>query len=107
MSCADDLTVDDLTTSVTTDVLERVSAGEGANANLWAFIDRDNVVGLNLVQPGDAPKVIKTWDERLDEEEFVESGVDDEVGWVGAGRVIAHTRRCRAPLAALANTRAR
>ncbi|KAL1406170.1 hypothetical protein Q8F55_007857 [Vanrija albida] len=79
MSCADDLTVDDLTTAVTTDVLERVSAGEGANANLWAFIDRDNVVGLNLLQPGDAPKVIKTWDDRLDEDEFVESGVDDEL----------------------------
>jgi hypothetical protein len=34
---------------------------------------------LNLVEPETAPKVIKPWDERLDEEEFVESGVDDEV----------------------------
>ncbi len=37
------------------------------------------MVGLNLVEPETAPKVIKPWDERLDEEEFVESGVDDEV----------------------------
>lgn len=97
MSCADDLTVDDLNTSVTTEVLERVSAGEGSNANLWGWIDRDkwvtlhylrcllikaadtSVVGVNLVEPEGAPKVIKPWDDRLDEEEYVESGVDDEV----------------------------
>jgi hypothetical protein len=41
MSCADDLTVDDLNNSVSTSVLERVSAGAGANANLWPQIDRD------------------------------------------------------------------
>lgn len=44
MSCADDLTVDDLTTSVSTSVLERVSAGEGSNSNLWGQIDRDKYV---------------------------------------------------------------
>ncbi|RSH92635.1 hypothetical protein EHS25_008080 [Saitozyma podzolica] len=78
MSCSDDLTADDLTNSVATQVLERVSAGEGSNANLWGHIDRDNVVGLNLLDPGSAPKVIKTWDDRL-EESGVESGVDDEL----------------------------
>lgn len=41
-----------------------------------------SVVGLNLLDPGSAPKVIKTWDDRL-EESGVESGVDDEVGAVG------------------------
>jgi hypothetical protein len=41
MSCSDDLTADDLTNSVATQVLERVSAGEGSNANLWGHIDRD------------------------------------------------------------------
>jgi hypothetical protein len=41
-----------------------------------------SVVGLNLLDPGSAPKVIKTWDDRL-EESGVESGVDDEVGVVG------------------------
>lgn len=37
------------------------------------------MAGVNLVDPATAPKVIKTWDERLDENDFVESGVDDEV----------------------------
>lgn len=46
MSCADDLTVDDLNTSVTTEVLERVSAGEGSNTNLWGWIDRDKWVAF-------------------------------------------------------------
>lgn len=41
MSCADDLTVDDLNNNVATEVLERVSAGEGSNTNLWTYIDRD------------------------------------------------------------------
>lgn len=35
---------------------------------------------MNLVDTQSAPKVIKTWDERRDEEQFIESGVDDEVG---------------------------
>ena len=37
-----------------------------------------SVQGVNLLEPGSAPKVIKTWDDRL-LEEGVESGVDDEV----------------------------
>jgi hypothetical protein len=41
MSCADDLTVEDLNNNVSTQVLERVSAGEGSNSNLWSWIDRD------------------------------------------------------------------
>jgi hypothetical protein len=40
MSCADDLTLDDLT-EASGSVLERVSAGEGAHTNLWGQIDRD------------------------------------------------------------------
>ncbi|OCF56567.1 hypothetical protein L486_05417 [Kwoniella mangroviensis CBS 10435] len=79
MSCADDLTADDLTNNVTTEVLERVTGGEGSNTNLWGQIDKDNVTGLNLEDVSSAPKVIKTWDERLDEELFVESGVDDDL----------------------------
>ncbi len=50
MSCADDLTVDDLSTAVTTQVLERVTAGEGSNTNLWAQIDRDKSVHVPLFQ---------------------------------------------------------
>ncbi|KIR67538.1 hypothetical protein I314_01955 [Cryptococcus bacillisporus CA1873] len=79
MNCADDLTTDDLPGNVTTEVLERASAGEGATTNLWSHIDRDNVTGLNLEDPSSAPFVIKTWDDRLDQEQFVESGVDDDL----------------------------
>lgn len=39
MSCTDDLTAEDLTTNVTTEVLERVTAGEGSNTNLWPNIN--------------------------------------------------------------------
>jgi hypothetical protein len=39
MSCQDDLTTTDLTSSVAVQVLERLSAGAGANENLWAYID--------------------------------------------------------------------
>lgn len=38
-----------------------------------------SVTGLNLLDATSGPKVIKTWDNRLDEGEYVESGVDDEV----------------------------
>ncbi|WVQ85578.1 hypothetical protein IAT38_007744 [Cryptococcus sp. DSM 104549] len=79
MSCADDLTTDDLHGNVTSEVLERVSGGEGSTTNLWGHIDRDNVTGLNLADPSSAPVVIKTWDERLDQELYVESGVDDDL----------------------------
>jgi hypothetical protein len=37
-----------------------------------------SVVGVNLVEPDSAPRVIKTWDDRLTEG-GVDSGVDDEV----------------------------
>ena len=42
-----------------------------------------SVTGLNLVDPASAPKVIKTWDDRLDDELYVESGVDDDVSSAG------------------------
>ena len=38
-----------------------------------------SVTGLNLDDPMSAGKVIKPWDDRLDEVEYVESGVDDDV----------------------------
>lgn len=48
MSCADDLTADELTSNVDAAVLERVSAGEGSNQNLWGQIDRDGSVILSM-----------------------------------------------------------
>jgi hypothetical protein len=38
-----------------------------------------SVTGLNLDEPQSASKVIKEWEGRLDEAEYVESGVDDDV----------------------------
>ena len=38
-----------------------------------------SVTGLNLDDSQSASKVIKPWDERLDEAEYIESGVDDDV----------------------------
>lgn len=37
-----------------------------------------SVVGVNLADPHSAPRAIKTWDDRLNED-GIESGVDDEV----------------------------
>ncbi|WVN85595.1 uncharacterized protein L203_100744 [Cryptococcus depauperatus CBS 7841] len=48
MSCADDLTTEDLTGNVTAEVLERASAGEGSTTNLWGHIDRDKESGKKL-----------------------------------------------------------
>lgn len=44
-----------------------------------SWLTKRSVEGVNLDVPGSAPRVIKTWDERLSED-TVESGVDDEVG---------------------------
>jgi hypothetical protein len=42
------------------------SNGGGPSDNLFAHIDRSNVVALNSVHGG--PEVIKPWDERMDEQ---------------------------------------
>lgn len=47
-----------------------------------AYIGDPSVTGLNLEDPSSAPSVIKTWDDRLDQEQYVESGVDDDVSGV-------------------------
>ncbi|THH28229.1 hypothetical protein EUX98_g5948 [Antrodiella citrinella] len=51
---------------------------QGHRDNLWARIDRDNVVALN-VESGKGSDVIKTWDARRDEEVFLESDADDQM----------------------------
>jgi hypothetical protein len=40
-------------------------------------IDRDNVVALNSI--GEGKQVIKPWDERLDEQVYIESDADDQL----------------------------
>lgn len=44
-----------------------IPESQGHRGNLWAYIDRDNVVALN-VEAGKGSDVIKTWDARLDED---------------------------------------
>ncbi|KAJ7927603.1 galactose-binding domain-like protein [Mycena leptocephala] len=48
-------------------------------ANLYGFIDKDNVHGLNLAVPEDAKALIKPWDQRDSTARFADSGVDDQI----------------------------
>ncbi|KAH9933596.1 DUF1000-domain-containing protein [Epithele typhae] len=53
--------------------------GVGARDNLFARIDRANVVAMNAEDPAKAPEVIKPWHLRLDEETYLESDADDQM----------------------------
>ncbi|KAJ7512739.1 galactose-binding domain-like protein [Mycena galericulata] len=48
-------------------------------ANLYGFIDKDKVHGLNLAVFEDAKAIIKPWDERDSTEKYADSGVDDQI----------------------------
>ncbi|KAK7044698.1 DUF1000-domain-containing protein [Favolaschia claudopus] len=48
-------------------------------ANLYGFIDKDNVHGLNLAVPEDAKALIKPWDERESTSHYADSNVDDQI----------------------------
>lgn len=49
----------------------------GPEDNLYAQIDKDNVVALNGAGPGS--EIIKPWSERLDTTKFLESDADDQL----------------------------
>ncbi|KAJ3755980.1 DUF1000-domain-containing protein [Lentinula raphanica] len=51
----------------------------GERTNLWRYIDRNNVRGLNLSNPDSAPETIKDWNLREDLERFADSSVDNQV----------------------------
>ncbi|KAI0636256.1 DUF1000-domain-containing protein [Trametes polyzona] len=51
----------------------------GHRDNLYARIDRANVIALNAEDPEKAPAIIKPWDQRLDEETYLESDADDQL----------------------------
>jgi len=53
------------------------SQASGPQGNLFIHIDRDNVVALNA--SGEGRVVIKPWNERLDEQTFLESDADDQM----------------------------
>jgi len=48
-------------------------------SNLYSVIDKNNVHGLNLDVPETAKELIKPWENREDDEKFVESNVDDQL----------------------------
>ncbi|KAH0835929.1 galactose-binding domain-like protein [Lanmaoa asiatica] len=53
---------------------------DGADhSNLFSYIDRDNVHGLNLAVPEQAKELIKPWSDREETTQFADSGVDDQV----------------------------
>lgn len=41
-----------------------------------------SVYGLNLTVPEDAKEIIKPWDEREDNDKYLDSNVDDQVRWL-------------------------
>ncbi|KAI9567505.1 galactose-binding domain-like protein [Boletus coccyginus] len=49
------------------------------HSNLFGYIDRDNVYGLNLAVPERAKELIKQWSDREDTTQFADSGVDDQM----------------------------
>ncbi|KAI0259876.1 galactose-binding domain-like protein [Gloeopeniophorella convolvens] len=51
--------------------------GPGPSDNVYAHIDRDNVIALNST--GEGKEVIKPWNERLDERAYLESDADDQL----------------------------
>ncbi|KAH9838796.1 galactose-binding domain-like protein [Rhodofomes roseus] len=56
-----------------------IPEGTGPRDNLYSHIDRDNVIVLNAQAPANGPEVIKPWDQRLDEEKYIESDADDQI----------------------------
>ncbi|OBZ72242.1 PITH domain-containing protein P35G2.02 [Grifola frondosa] len=56
-----------------------VPESQGQRDNLFSRIDRANVVAFNAEFPGKGPEIIKPWNERLDEQEFLESDSDDQM----------------------------
>ncbi|KAF8556057.1 DUF1000-domain-containing protein [Imleria badia] len=49
------------------------------HSNLFSYIDRDNVHGLNLAVPEMAKELIKPWSNREDTTQFADSCVDDQM----------------------------
>ncbi|GAB1868788.1 UPF0424 protein C1orf128-like protein [Camponotus japonicus] len=51
----------------------------GVNYNLYEKIDKDRVQCLNEDEEGSGAKVFKTWENRLDKSEYVQSDIDAEL----------------------------
>ncbi|KAG2181441.1 hypothetical protein INT44_008254 [Umbelopsis vinacea] len=53
--------------------------GSGEQALLYSRIDRDNIRCLNEAEPDSGKSVVKPWDQRLDNDKFVESDADEQL----------------------------
>ncbi|KAJ7599109.1 galactose-binding domain-like protein [Mycena floridula] len=49
------------------------------SSNLYGFVERQSVHGLNLAVPEAAKALIKPWDQRDDNSIYADSGVDDQM----------------------------
>jgi hypothetical protein len=58
---------------------DHIKQGEGQQDFLYGRIDRDNVSALNEQREGMVKAVVKPYDRRTDEDEFVESDADDQL----------------------------
>lgn len=52
---------------------------EGELAHLYQHIDRDNVIALNAEDGKEGKMVIRPWDERNQEDEWLESDADEQL----------------------------
>lgn len=52
---------------------------DGELAHLYQHVDRDNVVALNAEDGKDGKIVIRPWDERNQEHEWIESDADEQL----------------------------
>ncbi|KAK4046207.1 hypothetical protein OIV83_006239 [Microbotryomycetes sp. JL201] len=52
---------------------------EGQQDFLFGQVDRDKVVALNATDPDNGKIVIRPWDDRMQEQEFVESDADEQL----------------------------
>ncbi|EPQ31010.1 uncharacterized protein PFL1_01199 [Pseudozyma flocculosa PF-1] len=58
---------------------DHVKPGEGQQDLLYSCINRDGVIALNEETPGSGVKVLKPYDQRASEDEYLESSADDQL----------------------------
>ena len=69
MNCNNESTEQDL----------NVHQGASSGSNLYAYIDHARVWGVNIEPPESAKLAFKPWDQRHSMDQWIESGVDDQV----------------------------
>lgn len=69
MNCNNESTEQDL----------NVHQGASSGSNLYAYIDHARVWGVNIEPPESAKLAFKPWDQRHSMDQWIESGVDDQM----------------------------